>query len=218
MPKDKTVVVQPFTSPAEIEARSFAVIDAEVPEPRPFSGLEWEIVRRMIHTTADFELLNLARIHPKAVENGLNALRSGCAVVTDTEMARKGMPVRRLDPLGCRALCWMNDPEVAARAKAGGITRARAAMDKAAELAGPVVVVIGNAPTALLRLLELVKEGKFQPALVAGMPVGFVNAAESKDLLLAEPAIPSITIKGRKGGSALAACVVNALAEIALRA
>jgi len=212
-----SAATQPFLAPGEIEKRSFEIIDAEVPEPRPFTGAKWEIARRLVHTTADFELLSLVRFHPKAVEAGLNALRSGCHIVTDTQMAKKGIPYRRLDPLGCVSVCFMNDPEVAARANRENVTRALAAVDKAAEIDGPVIYAVGNAPTALLRLLELVKRGRVAPELIVGMPVGFVNAAESKALLMEQTEIPYIAIEGRKGGSALAAATVNALAEIALR-
>ncbi len=202
--------------PREIERRSLAIIDAEVPEPRPFQGAQWEVVRRMIHTSADFEMLSLVRFHARACAAGLDALRSGCAIVTDTEMARCGIPLRRMEPLGCSVRCLMGDEEAARLAKEGGQTRARVAVDLAQERFAPAVWVIGNAPTALLRLLELLESGAAGPALVVGMPVGFVNAAESKELLLAQERTPFITIRGRKGGSALAACVINALAEMIL--
>ncbi len=202
--------------PREIERRSLAIIDAEVPEPRPFQGAQWEIVRRMIHTSADFELLSLVRFHAGACAAGLDALRSGCTIVTDTEMARCGIPLRRMEPLGCSVRCLMGDEEAARLAKEGGQTRAKVAVDLAQERFAPAVWVIGNAPTALLRLLELLESGAAAPALVVGMPVGFVNAAESKELLLAQERTPFITIRGRKGGSALAACVINALAEMLL--
>ncbi len=203
--------------PGDIERKSFEIIDSEVPEPRKFDGLHWQIVRRMIHTTADFELIDLVRFHPSAVESGLNALRTGCTVVTDTEMARCGIPLRRMNPLGCEVRCLMNDPQVIAAAKAGNTTRAYAALEMASSSLKPAVHVIGNAPTALLRLVEMVNDGSMDvPALVVGMPVGFVNAAESKALLMEHAEIPYISIEGRKGGSALAACVVNALAEAVL--
>jgi precorrin-8X/cobalt-precorrin-8 methylmutase len=208
------ITFQSFQKPEEIEAESFRIIDSEVPVPRPFEGAQWEIVRRMIHTTADFEMLSLARFHAKAVENGLNALKNGAVIVTDTEMARRGMPVRRLDPLGCTVHCLMNDPRVIDRAKAEGITRAKAAVDVAVAELSPDIWVVGNAPTALIRLVEHVDSGATSPALVVGMPVGFVNAAESKALLMSRD-IPFISVEGRKGGSALAASVVNALAVLA---
>lgn len=201
--------------PADIERLSFATIDAEVPEPRPFSGRRWAVVRRLIHTSADFEMLSLVRFSPGAVEAGVTALRAGAAIVTDTNMVRVGIPQRRLAPLGCRALCLMDDPEIAARAAKDGTTRARAAVDAAAALPGPLVFAVGNAPTALLRILELVAQERLAPALVIGMPVGFVNAAESKDLLMDQDSVPFVTIRGRKGGSTLAAACVNALLILA---
>ncbi|EGB13340.1 Precorrin-8X methylmutase [Pseudodesulfovibrio mercurii] len=208
------ITFQSFQKPEDIEAESFRIIDAEVPEPRPFAGPQWDIVRRMIHTTADFEMLSLVRFHAKAVENGLAALRNGAVIVTDTEMARRGMPVRRLDPLGCSVHCLMNDPRVVERAKVEGITRAKAAVDVAVAELKPDIWVVGNAPTALIRLVEHVDNGAANPLLVVGMPVGFVNAAESKALLMSRD-IPYISVEGRKGGSALAASVINALAVLA---
>jgi len=206
----------------DIEAESLRIIESEVPEPRPYAGGEWLVVRRMIHTTADFELLDLVRFHPEAVEAGRSALAGGCTLVTDTEMARVGIPDRRMDALSCSVRCLMRDPEVLALSQAQGTTRARAAVDFAVERIdaprGPAIWVVGNAPTALLRLLEHVEAGRAEPALIIGMPVGFVNAAESKALLMAQTKIPYIAIQGRKGGSALAASAVNALAELVLSA
>jgi len=203
--------LQNYFKPEEIEAESFRIIDSEVPEPRLFEGVQWQIVRRMIHTTADFELIKLVRFSENAVANGLAAMKNGAVIVSDTEMAKRGMPVRRLAPLGCVAHCLMNDPRVQERAKAEEITRAKAAVDVAVAELKPDIWVVGNAPTALIRLVEHIDQGYPEPALVVGMPVGFVNAAESKALLMKRK-IPYISIEGRKGGSALAACVVNALA------
>jgi precorrin-8X/cobalt-precorrin-8 methylmutase len=202
-------------APEAIEAGSLAIIDAETPEPRPFVGRQWEIVRRLIHTTADFEMLDLVRFSPGAVEAGLTALADGVTIVTDTEMARCAIPLRRMAPLGCQVVCLLNDPDVVLTAKQNGQTRAAAAMDAAlATLPGPLVFAIGNAPTALLRLLKRLDEGVTAPALIIGMPVGFVNAAESKALLMSRADVPWICISGRKGGSALAGATVNALAII----
>lgn len=206
----------PVAGPGEIEKRSFAIIDSEVPEPRPFQGAEWAVVRRMIHTTADFDLLSLVIFHPAAVPAGIAALRNGCTIVTDTEMARAGIGHRRIKQWGCRLECHMGEREVARQAREQGTTRASAAVDLAAGKIDAGIFLIGNAPTALLRLLDVIEEGVCNPALIVGMPVGFVNAAESKALLVARSPVPYITIRGRKGGSAVAACVVNALAELAL--
>ena len=196
----------------DIEAESLRIIESEAPEPRAYAGDQWLVVRRMIHTTADFGLLELVRFHPLAVEAGRRALAAGCTLVTDTEMARAGIPDRRMDALACTVRCLMRDPEVLALSQAQGTTRARAAVDFAVEQIRPAIYVIGNAPTALLRLLEHVEAGRAEPALIIGMPVGFVNAAESKALLLAQSRIPYIAIEGRKGGSALAAVAFGASA------
>lgn len=209
------ITLQNFAKPEEIEAESFRIIDSEVPKPWLFENEKWQIVRRMIHTTADFEMLDLVRFHPKAVESGMQALKNGAIIVTDTEMAKRGIPVRRLEPLGCKVRCLMNDERVISRAKADGITRAKAAVDIAVNEIKPEIYVVGNAPTALIRLVEHFDSGAVSPALVVGMPVGFVNAAESKALLMSRD-IPYIAIEGRKGGSALAASVVNALAILSV--
>jgi precorrin-8X/cobalt-precorrin-8 methylmutase len=208
------IILQNFIKPEDIEAESFRIIDSEVPKPRSFDGNKWEILRRMIHTTADFEMIDLVRFHEKAVDSGLRALKNGATIVTDTEMAKRGIPVRRLAPLGCKVYCLMNDKRVVSRAKTDGITRAKAAVDIAVTEIKPEIYVVGNAPTALIRLVEHFDNGEVSPALVVGMPVGFVNAAESKSLLMSRD-IPYISIEGRKGGSALAASVINAIAILA---
>jgi precorrin-8X/cobalt-precorrin-8 methylmutase len=169
----------------------------------------------MIHTSADFDLLSHIRFHPLAVAAGKAALLAGADIVTDTQMALAGIPSRRLDPLGCTVRCLMNDPQVSKRAKSEGVTRAWAAVDEAMAHGGADIFVIGNAPTALVRLLDWLDRGARPPKLIVGMPVGFVNAAESKAMLLAQDTVPYITIAGRKGGSSLAASVINALAMLA---
>ncbi len=211
--------------PEAIEPRSLAIIDVEAPQPRPFQGEAWEVVRRLIHTTADFELMERVRFHPGAIAAGVEALRNGCTVVTDTEMARVGIPERRIRPLGCRVLCLLNDPLTEALATERGLTRTAAAVDLVMEGRSPLlkggaegcILAVGNAPTALLRILERLREGLPAPALIVGMPVGFVLAAESKDCLVEQEAVSFITILGRKGGSPLAAATVNALAILAAR-
>jgi len=210
-----TSPIQPIFAPDAIEAASLAIIDSEVPEPRPYDGPRWDVVRRLIHTTADFELLDLVRFSEGAVRAGIRAIEAGATIVTDTEMARCAIPPRRLAPFGCAVRCFMNDPEVAAAAKAAGSTRAALAVDFALDLPGPLIFAIGNAPTALLRLLSRIDGGAPAPALVVGMPVGFVNAAQSKALLMTRADLPWIAIAGRKGGSALAGATINALAILA---
>ncbi|MDJ0985530.1 MAG: precorrin-8X methylmutase [Desulfobacterales bacterium] len=203
--------------PGEIEALSFNIIDQEA-GPHGFSTQQWSVVRRMIHTSADFDYIDGVRFHPDAVAAGLAAIRNGKSIITDTNMARVGIRQSDLNPFGTSVKCYMTDTAVAQNAKSAGITRAHAAVDAAiADMAGGIYV-IGNAPTALLRLIEQVKAKKARPALVIGLPVGFVNAAESKAELLKLDEPPYITNVGRKGGSNIAAAVVNALAILATKA
>ncbi len=199
--------------PGEIESLSFKIIDSEAGS-HGFGVKEWNIVRRMIHTSADFDYINSVRFHPDAVEAGIQAIRQGCTIITDTNMARVGIRKGELSLFGGQVRCLIADTDVAERAKAEGVTRALAAVDKAAEQVEGGIYVIGNAPTALLRLMELVAENKAKPALVVGFPVGFVNAAESKAELV-KLNIPFISNVGRKGGSNVAASIVNALAIMA---
>ncbi len=200
--------------PQEIETLSFQIIDDEAGE-HGYAPEAWRIVRRVIHTSADFDWLHMIRLHPGAIDAGVTAIRSGAAVITDTNMARAGIRRRDLDRFGGTVRCYMNDPRVVETAGREGITRARAAVDVAApEMAGGIYVV-GNAPTALLRLIDLIHAERARPALVVGLPVGFVNAAESKAMLL-ESGIPCVTNVGRKGGSNVAAAVVNALILLAV--
>ena len=200
--------------PAEIEALSFQIIDRESGS-HGFSPEQWAIVRRMIHTSADFEYRDTVRFHPEAIGAGIAAIRAGKSIITDTNMARVGIRRSDLNPFGVIVKCYMNESIVHENAKAAGTTRAHAAVDAAlADMPGGIYV-IGNAPTALLHLLECIKEGEAQPALIIGLPVGFVNAAESKAELLKLKQPPYITNLGRKGGSNVAAAVVNALVILA---
>ncbi|MFO7802484.1 MAG: precorrin-8X methylmutase [Desulfovermiculus sp.] len=203
-------------SPQNIESQSMAIIDQEVPEPRSFCGLQWPVVRRMIHASADFELLSLVRFHPEAVQAGIDAMSRGCRIVTDTRMARAGITQSRMRRLGCQVTCLLDLPGVDEDAKARDTTRSAAGMEKAAKSGEPTLFVIGNAPTALFTLLHTMQTTSQQPALIVGMPVGFVGAAESKEELHKIETVPWITVSGRKGGSPLAAACVNALAEMAL--
>lgn len=195
--------------PEEIEALSFNIIDAEAGK-HDFAPLEWQIVRRMIHTSADFDYMKTIHFHPGAIAAGLAAIRGGKAIITDTRMAEMGIRKRDLIGFGGSVSCHMADPEVSKLAAAAGTTRAKAAVDLAAGAMAGGIYVVGNAPTALLRLLELVRAGEASPGLIIGLPVGFVNAAESKAALI-ETDIPHISNRGRKGGSNVAASVVNAL-------
>jgi precorrin-8X/cobalt-precorrin-8 methylmutase len=201
--------------PDEIEAGSFQIIDNEAGEHN-WSTDEWQIVRRAIHTSADFEYVQSMIISDDAVENALAALKSGCGIVTDTTMALSGISKARLAPFGCKITCHVADPDVAARAQQEGITRSVAAMRKSVDNPDNRIFVIGNAPTALFELLRLISEGTARPALIIGLPVGFVGAEESKNALASiDHNVPFITNIGRKGGSNVAAAVVNALTILA---
>ena len=206
--------------PGQIEAKSFEMIGRELQE----MGLELEpekepVVKRAIHASADFDYARNLVFSPGAVRAGLEALRKGCHIVTDTRMAWSGINKGRLSALGGEAFTFMSDEDVARAAEQAGSTRAAASMEKAAALYGaggklentPCIFAVGNAPTALIRLYELVQEGKLRPALVIAMPVGFVNVVQSKELILTLEETPFIVAKGRKGGSNIAAAVCNAL-------
>ncbi len=199
--------------PEDIERTSFAIIDQEAGS-HDFDKSQWSVVRRMIHTTADFEFKEIVRFHPQAIEAGITAIRSGKDIITDTNMARVGIRSNSLARFGGSVKCYMNDPQIHEKAKSNGTTRAKVAVDMAVGDMEGGIYVVGNAPTALLRLMELIEEGKAQPALIVGLPVGFVNAAESKAALI-EKDYPYISNIGRKGGSNLAASVVNALIILA---
>ena len=193
-------------APADIEARSMELIGQELGE-RVFPAEQLPVVKRVIHTTADFEYADSLVFSAGAVEAGVAAIRQGCTIVTDTQMAFSGVNKRVLEKFGGRAVCFMSDPDVAAEAKARGETRATVSMERAARLEGPLVLAIGNAPTALVRACELIGAGELKPALVIGVPVGFVNVVESKELLLTLD-VPYIVARGRKG---VAAAICNAM-------
>ena len=195
--------------PAEIEKNSFAIITAELGD-RSFPEGVAEVVKRVIHTSADFDYADNLCFSPDVIEKAKAALAAGATVVTDTNMALAGISKLTLQKLGGRALCLMADADVAREAKARGVTRATVSMEHAAKLDGPLIFAIGNAPTALIRLHELIGEGAVKPALVIGVPVGFVNVVESKELFLGGDT-PYIIARGRKGGSNVAAAIVNAL-------
>ena len=195
-------------SPMEIERESFRIITEELGD-RPIDPEQAPILKRVIHTTADFDYADNLCFSPDAVKLAKEAILGGATVITDTQMALSGINKRALAKFGCEALCFMSDEDVAAEAKAQGVTRARISMDKAARLGENVIFAIGNAPTALIRLRELI-DGGYRPRLIIGVPVGFVNVVASKELIM-ETDVPHIVARGRKGGSNVAACIVNAL-------
>ena len=196
--------------PAEIEKRSFEIITEELGDTILIPGTE-PIVKRCIHTSADFDYVDNLVFSDHVVERALKALRGGASIVTDTQMGKSGINKKKLAEYGGHVYCFMSDEDVAEAAKKGGTPRAQASMDKAAGLSEKLIFAIGNAPTALVRLYELIKEGKINPELIIGVPVGFVNVVQSKELILGLKDTPYIVAKGRKGGSNIAACICNAL-------
>ncbi len=194
-----------------IEDGSFAIIDREA-GPHQFGPAEWQVVRRVIHATADFEFKTLLRFHPDAVHAGIAALRTGCPVLVDVKMIAAGLSEERLSAYGCAVHSFISDADVITAAKANNSTRAIEAMRKAhrRNLLSGAVVAIGNAPTALLEVVRLAREEAVRPALVIGVPVGFVSAAESKEATLGL-STPFIVARGRKGGSPIAVAIIHAL-------
>ncbi|MCY6356316.1 precorrin-8X methylmutase [Clostridium sp. ZS2-4] len=194
--------------PMNIERKSFEIIGEEMGHHN-FSERELQIIKRVIHTTADFEYKDLVYIREGAIDEALAILKKGTTIYTDTNMALSGINKKALEKLNSRVICYVNQEEVAEIAKERGITRSMAAVEKAVE-DGVEFFVFGNAPTALFRLKELIEEGKTNAKFIIGAPIGFVGAAESKEEI-EKLDIPMITVRGRKGGSSVAAAVVNAL-------
>jgi len=202
-----------MNNPRAIEDRSMAIIEESLPELLELPVEERQVIKRVVHATGDTSYADLVRIHPGAVAAGLAAIRAGCTVVTDVNMVKAGINRRRLEALGVKVNCYISDLRVAEEARQEGLTRAAVAMRRAAaELEGGIAV-IGNAPTALVALCDLIKQEKVTPALVVGVPVGFVGARESKELLMSTP-VPYITVPGTKGGSTIAVAVMNALLNL----
>lgn len=199
-------------SPAEIEKRSFEIITEELKKRGiKLSGPQAPVIKRCIHTSADFDYAGNLAFSKNAVERALEALRSGASIVTDTQMGRSGINKNVLSKFGGQVYCFMSDGDVAETAKKNGTTRAAASMDKACTLSEKLIFAVGNAPTALIRLYELIQEEKLKPELVIGVPVGFVNVVQSKELIMLLSDTPYIVAQGRKGGSNIAACICNAL-------
>jgi precorrin-8X/cobalt-precorrin-8 methylmutase len=213
-----------IVKPDEIEAKSFEIITRTLEDEQFSAALRslkkldtldiMPLLLRIIHTTADFSMAENLSLSYGALTRGTAVLRSGAVIVTDTEMIQAGIDKNRLARLGSRCVCFMKDPEVAQKAREHNTTRAYAAIDKAVSLKGPLIFAIGNAPTALGHVCELVNTGTVQPALIIGVPVGFVNVVESKEML-ENTSVPFITIRGRKGGSTVAVSICNALLRLA---
>ena len=204
-----------FHTPSGIEGESMRIIQQELED----MGIILEpdcadVVRRAIHTTADFDYAKNLVFTPGAAAAGVEALRAGPPIVTDTNMARSGINQKACAQLGVERFCYMADPEVAQVAQANGTTRAVAAVDRWAQEHPNAIFAVGNAPTALLRMCELMEAGKLRPSLVIAVPVGFVNVVESKEAMLElcnKLEVPAIVAMGRKGGSTVAAAICNAL-------
>jgi precorrin-8X/cobalt-precorrin-8 methylmutase len=199
----------------DIEAKSFEIIDQEV-GPHPYTPREWAVVRRAIHASADFDFAGSQRIifHSQAIEAGTHALRVGKTVIADVDMVKVGISQSKLQSFGGTVKCFISDPEVIQRANDLNTTRAIISMRVAIPDMEGGIVVNGNAPTALLEVVRLVREGIVRPALIVGIPVGFVSAVEAKEELLTLD-VPYITNRGRKGGSSVAIAIVNALLDMA---
>lgn len=205
---------KPFTvQPQEIEGRSFEMITEELGE-HPFTQEQYPVVQRVIHASADFELGRSLIFHPQAIQAGIHAIRSGKMVVADVQMVQVGISKKRIEQFGGEIKVYISDPDVMEEAKRLNTTRAIISMRKAIKDADGGIFAIGNAPTALLELIRLVKTGEAKPGLVIGLPVGFVSAAESKEEL-AKLDIPFITNVGRKGGSTVTVAALNAISLLA---
>ena len=201
--------------PEDIEAESFRIIDHEAGE-HDWQEAEWQVVRRVVHTSADFEYIRTMVFSDGAIDQTVAAIRNGAGIVTDTNMALSGISQARLIPFGCSVSCHVADSDVGALAKREGITRSVTAMRKSVNNTNNQIFVIGNAPTALFELLRLIQAGQVHPKLIIGLPVGFVGAEESKNALAAtQHNVQFITNMGRKGGSNVAAAVLNALVILA---
>ncbi len=196
--------------PKDIERRSFEIITEELGDTQLIPGTE-PIVKRCIHTSADFDYAKNLVFSKDAVQKALDAIRQGASIVTDTQMGKSGINKKRLAKYGGEVFCFMSDEDVAIQAKTNGTTRAVASMEKAAKLNKKLIYAIGNAPTALIHLYEQVEKGIIDPELIIGVPVGFVNVVQSKELILKLEDTPYIIARGRKGGSNIAACICNAL-------
>lgn len=199
--------------PMDIEKKSFDIISKEL-EGKKIDDQKAPVIKRVIHTTADFEYVDTLCFSEGVVEKAISYLKSGVCIVTDTQMAKSGINKAALKRCECEVQCFMSDEDVAEEAKAEGVTRAAISMRKAAEIHKPLVIAVGNAPTALIELDELIKRGDISPKLIIGVPVGFVNVVESKELIM-KAGIPYIVARGRKGGSNVAAAIINALLYLA---
>jgi precorrin-8X/cobalt-precorrin-8 methylmutase len=197
----------------DIEKRSFEIIDSEIGINHQYDDMQWAIVRRVIHATADFDFAGKQKIlfHQMAIESAFNAIRDGCAIVTDVDMVLAAISKRSIANLGLKTVCYISDASVAEEARVLGKTKSETAMRRAGKEMNGGIVAVGNAPTALYEVIKMIREGVTKPALVVGTPVGFVAAAESKEELAKMNRTPFITNMGRKGGSSVASSIINAV-------
>ncbi len=198
-----------IVEPAKIESRSMEIITREL-NGRAWPEPEFSIIKRCIHTSADFDYADNLCFSQGAARLGVEALQKGASIVTDTRMAASGINKKKLEQYKGQVYCFMDTPEVAKEARERGCTRATVCMEQGAKLKGPVIFAVGNAPTALIRLYEMIEEGQVKPVLIIGAPVGFVNVVEAKELIM-EAGVPYIVPRGRKGGSNIAAAICNAM-------
>lgn len=196
--------------PKAIEQKSMEIIEMHI-QGSAFGAAERDVIKRIIHTTGDPDIIDAVRIHPEATRSGIRSLRSGCNIITDVNMLKAGINMKKVGEYGGDIICKIADSDTEQAAKEWGITRSAASMRLLGKQLDNAVLAIGNAPTALFEVLDLYERGIAKPAMIIGTPVGFVGAAESKELLLAMGEIPSITIRGTRGGSTIAVSAVNAL-------
>jgi precorrin-8X/cobalt-precorrin-8 methylmutase len=202
-----------YRTPQDIESASMKIIDAEA-GAHSFSAEEWTIVRRIIHATADFEVMHSIRFHPNAIAAGVAAIKKGCPIYTDTEMLAVAITKNMQKRFGCTVLCHVSDPAIKTESDSSGITRSALAVRKAAAALTHGIIAVGNAPTALTEVIKLSTGRMITPDLIIGMPVGFVGAAESKEALFSSGLV-YITMLGRKGGTPATVAAINAMMKIA---
>jgi precorrin-8X/cobalt-precorrin-8 methylmutase len=202
-----------YRSPLDIESESMRIIEREA-GAHSFSADEWSIVRRIIHATADFDVMNSIRFHPHAITAGVAALKKGCPVYADTDMLAVAVTKNIKERFGCSVLCHVADSEIKSESDCSGITRSALAVRKAAAALTCGIIAVGNAPTALNEAIRLCKDGIIAPDLIIGMPVGFVGAVETKEQLYSSGLV-YITMLGRRGGTPATVAVINALMKIA---
>lgn len=207
-------MTQYIKNPEKIEENSMAIIESEMKDPKSFTADELKVVKRVIHTTADFEYEDLLRFYDNPIESCKDAIGKGCRIYTDTSMMKSGINKKNLEKFGCQVVNYVHDEDVWAASKEKKITRSMASIEKAYLKEKVEIYAIGNAPTALYKLFELIDEHGIYPKAIIGAPVGFVGAAESKEMLMERTDVPYISVKGRKGGSTVSASIINAIMKI----